>query len=89
MENNQDRDDAGRILKVSPDSLEYYSFPHTFGNTAGPFGGIGGATITNFQLDAYVDLVTGNAALFCQNRFWKRVYNFQRPAFTWTQKKND
>lgn len=62
------------VLKKSP--VEHFRFEQTFGSTAGPFGGIGGASITTFVIDAYRD-DEGNAVLFCQGRMWKKVKDFR------------
>lgn len=55
--------------KLEGFDFEYYSYPQMFGSTAGPFGGLGGDAMTNFQIDAFV--WEGFAALFCGGRFWK------------------
>ena len=65
---------ATQLLKKSPTYIT--TFPKTFGSTSGPFGGIGGSTITTFYITAYVD-DEDNAVLFCQGRPWKKVKNFR------------
>lgn len=34
--------------------INYYAYPQTFGSTAGPYGGIGGCTMTSFTIESYV-----------------------------------
>lgn len=77
------RETAAGILGCEPHELSYFSFPFMFGSTAGPFGGIGGASMTSFQLEAFVNDSTQEACLFCGPRMWKKVYNFARPQFDW------
>lgn len=55
------------------DDLTYYSFPKTYGSTSGPFGGIGGAAVTTFQIEAYSDGIT--TVYFCGNKIIKTVTN--------------
>lgn len=49
--------------------LEYYSWPKTYGNTAGPFakaGGFSGQAFTSFQMECYTD---GEFTIvFCQGK---------------------
>lgn len=54
--------------------LEYVSYPEAFGSTAGPFGGMGGSSITSFQIDAFS--FCGEAVLFANGRLWKRIQRF-------------
>lgn len=55
------------------DDLSYYSFPKIYGSTSGPFGGIGGAAMTTFQIEAYSDGII--TCYYCGNRFIKLVKN--------------
>lgn len=73
---------AGK-LGVHPKQLHYYVFPKMYGSTSGPFGGIGGACMTSFDMEAVMDEVTGIACIFCGTAFIKQVKNFQCQA-NWT-----
>lgn len=55
--------------------LDKFSFPHIYGSTAGPFGGIGGQAMTTFQIDAFYD--GKKAAVFCGDKFIKIIDDFQ------------
>jgi len=46
-------EEASRKLGVSTHEIEYFSWPQTFGSTAGPGGGIGGSVMTDFQIFAF------------------------------------
>lgn len=54
--------------------LDYYAWPQTFGSTTGPFGGIGGQSMTTFTIEAWTN--GDDAVLFCGNRIWKVVHRF-------------
>lgn len=41
---------AGEYLECPEKYIEWYSWPETFGSTSGPHGGIGGQTMTSFQV---------------------------------------
>jgi hypothetical protein len=58
-------------------SFTVVSFPMMFGSTSGPFGGIGGAAMTNFKIDVYTDVGGGKAIVFANGRFWKTVTHFK------------
>ena len=67
----------GQFGIVRPEDLEYYSFPQSFGSTAGPFGGIGGQAITSFQIEVFTHQYGGyGAVIFCGGRFWKWIEKF-------------
>lgn len=68
------KEKAAEILKCDISDISYYSWPQTFGSTAGPFGGIGGQMISIFQIEAYA--FGQNAVLFCGGRIWKKIDNF-------------
>lgn len=64
-------------LRFDVDSLRYFAWPEVYGSTAGPFGGIGGATMTVFTLEAWV---TGRfAVIFCGNKIIDVVEDFEGP----------
>lgn len=46
--------DMFRHHGIEPFNLDYHAFPETFGSTAGARGGIGGAAMTTFTVEAYV-----------------------------------
>lgn len=58
------------------EDFNHYSFPMSFGSTAGPFGGIGGAVITGFQIDV-IQAPHGAALVYAGGRFWKTIRDFQ------------
>jgi len=60
--------DKGR--EVYPDRVDYYAWMETFGNTSGPWGGMGGTSVTKFQIEAIV-VPPSFAVVFCNGRFWK------------------
>lgn len=55
--------------------LQYYAWPQVFGSTAGPFGGVGGAAITSFIIEAWHD-GGGQAVLFSRGRIIKTTSEF-------------
>lgn len=64
---------ACKILGTSV--LTRYNYPQTFGSTAGPFGGIGGAAMTEFMITALVDN-DGNAVLFVGGAYVEESVQF-------------
>ena len=60
--------DKGR--EVYPENCRYYAWTETFGNTAGPWGGMGGSRVTTFQIEAIV-VPPSYAVVYCSGRFWK------------------
>jgi len=71
MDLDECRADAARRFGVKPEDLAYYTFPKTFGSTAGPFRQLGGQTMSTFQLDAFESPLTGESCIYCGGRFWK------------------
>lgn len=53
--------------------MSYYAWPETFGSTAGPFGGLGGAAMSTFTIEAWQDNYTGKTLLFCNGKALKIV----------------
>lgn len=39
---------------IESEYIDYYAFPEMFGSTSGPHGGIGGAAMSMFTVEAYV-----------------------------------
>jgi hypothetical protein len=64
---------------IVPYKLEFYSYPCMFGSTAGPFGGIGGAAMSNFQVQAYVS--DEGTVYKCRDllKFSKKAFNLSWP----------
>ena len=56
-------------------SIDYYAWPQVFGSTAGPFGGIGGATMTSFTIESWS--MHNFAVLFCGNKVMKVTDKFE------------
>jgi len=50
--------------------ISYYAWPQTFSNTAGPGGGMGGQTISEFTVEAYVCDGTGPTVYLCSGMFF-------------------
>jgi len=70
--------DVVELLGGNPEDLEYWAWPHVFGSTTGPFGGIGGQTLTTFTVEAWHD-GTGKAVLFSNGRVFKVTDKFIPP----------
>lgn len=65
---------------VNYHSMEYWAYPQTFGNTAGPFnkpGRISGQAFCTFTIEAWVD--GKNALLFCNNKLLKITDDWDGP----------
>jgi hypothetical protein len=57
-----------------PEELQYVRWLQTFGNTAGPFGGVGGQMMTQFLMEAWVwDIF---AVIFCNGKKVKMTDSF-------------
>lgn len=54
---------------------DYYAFPEIFGSTSGPRGGIGGAAMSKFTVDAYVVHRIGTV-YSCNGKYKFRKGNF-------------
>lgn len=67
-------EEARRRLVCSADDLEVYTWPETFGSTAGPHGGIGGQAISTFQVWGFYnsawDKQSWGGVLYCSG-VWK------------------
>ena len=59
------RKDAADSLQTDINNLEYYAWPEVFGTTSGPFYGIGGASMSTFTIEAWVNESTGECIYFC------------------------
>lgn len=68
--------EAAEMLGVDIVYLEYYAWPHTFSSTAGPFGGIGGQSMSTFTLEAWA--YGSSAVVFCNGRVIDRTDVFTR-----------
>lgn len=69
------RVEAAIELGVSCSAIDYYAWPQIFGDTAGPFGGIGGQAISSFTIEAYTN--GREAVIFCKQKRLKKVDNFE------------
>ena len=49
--------------------LDYFAFPETFANTAGPHGGIGGCAMSTFTVEAYVCDGQGPTVYVCAGKY--------------------
>jgi len=67
-------------LSCKLDALEWWSWPEVFGSTAGPRGGIGGQTVTTFQVFGFWDDASDTGILYCSG-FWRPWRNF--PQLRW------
>jgi hypothetical protein len=59
---------AAELLQAPVDDLRYYAWPEVFGSTAGPFPGLGGASMSVFTIEAWVDEINCATLLFCNGR---------------------
>jgi len=55
--------------KVKYFGIDYYAFPETFASTTGPHGGIGGASISTFTVEAYVCDGVGPTVYVCDGKY--------------------
>ena len=69
--------EPGAPTELTGRYLDYYAWPQVFGTTAGPFGGIGGATMTTFTIEAFYDPARGKAVLFCGKKVLRVVNDFK------------
>ena len=68
------RKDAAIKLDRYEEELSYYAWPQIFSSTSGPFGGIGGQSISTFTIECWTDGKQG--ILYCKNKFIKHVKKF-------------
>lgn len=58
--------EAAELLGWEEDELEYYAWPEGFCNTAGPFNGWGGSSMSTFTMEAW--LAPDKALVFCNGK---------------------
>lgn len=61
--------EAAKRAQCRTDEVEWYSWPHVFGSTAGPGGGVGGQMFTTFQVYAFD--AAGERTKWCAGQ-WRR-----------------
>ncbi|NET30658.1 MAG: hypothetical protein F6K19_01470 [Cyanothece sp. SIO1E1] len=61
--------------------LDYYAFPEMFGSTAGPHGGIGGAAMSKFTIEAWVVDGIGPTIYRCGNRIKIKIGEYKQTWF--------
>ena len=61
--------EVAKRAECLPDEVEWYSWPQSFGTTAGPGGGAGGNMITSFQVYAFD--APGEKTRYCAGQ-WRR-----------------
>lgn len=61
---------ALRLLECDYKHLVFESYRHMFGSSIGPQEGIGKQVMTEFQIVAFKNTLTGQVAKFC-NGVWK------------------
>lgn len=68
-----------------PESLDYYAWPQTFGDTSGPRGGIGGRAISSFTVEAYVLNGSGPTLYVCAGMCYydDRPFEFMKRIAHW------
>lgn len=49
--------EASEKLNIPEQMLDYCAWPEVYGNTSGPFGRIGGQTMTTFTIEAWFPAV--------------------------------
>jgi hypothetical protein len=72
---------------ASVEELEYYAWPEVFASTSGPYGGIGGAMMTTYTVEALYNGLTGTTLYVCANTYQKSRGPFkplETPRFAWT-----
>lgn len=70
-------------VTVYQDALRWRSWPQTFPSTAGPWGGIGGAAITDFQVTVAVDRATKLVLVFVGSDLY--AHGWTDKAWFWDQ----
>ena len=63
--------EAAEKLDTETQFISWYSWPETFGSTAGPRGGIGGQAMTTFQVHGFIG--QEKALMWCCGvwRWWR------------------
>ena len=73
--------EAAEKLEVDIDAIEWHSWPEVFPSSSGPHGGVGGQTMTTFQVYGFID-DADRALMWCAGRWrwWRdtRKQRFQR-----------
>lgn len=62
-------DEAAARLEATADDLQWWAWPEVFGSTSGPRGGIGGQTVTTFQVIGF-EAEDGQRIKWCSG-VWK------------------
>jgi hypothetical protein len=75
--NNQKKNKEAEII-LKNNNLSYYAWPQTFSSSAGPYRGniVGCNSFTTITVEAYVEPSTKKAVLFCLDRRWCIIENF-------------
>lgn len=73
---------AGEVT-VHEDALQWRSWPQTFPSTAGPWGGIGGAAMTDFQVTVAVDRTSKLVLVFVGSDLY--AHGWTDVAWFWDQ----
>lgn len=71
--------DAAYYCECPIDELEMFSWPESFGSTSGPRGGIGGHTITSFQVYAFRETGKAEGFKYCSGVRQKWNGEIQEP----------
>jgi len=64
-----------RLDNITPEFIQWWSWPEVFGSTAGPGGGIGGHMMTQFQVFGFQSDYGEKPILFCAGK-WRIWRNF-------------
>lgn len=75
-------DEAARRLNCRTDEVRWWSWPETFGSTAGPTGGIGGQMLSSFQVFGF-EGPDGERIMSCATK-WRTWSTY--PHFAWGRK---
>lgn len=71
------RDQAAEPVGIPAHHLQYAAWPQVFGSTAGPFKGVGGASMSTFTIEAWY--YNSKALIFCKGKVLKLVDDFRMP----------
>lgn len=75
-----------REMNIKHHQVDYYAYPISFGDTAGPRGGVGGQAISDFTVECYVLNNSGPCVYLCNGMFIfkdEKFESFKTPKGIW------